>query len=437
MIKNKKEKKEELLAPIDLEKQESLSAEILTLLHSDSFEFDDRPTQNFIDLMSWTDKKFSPFLKDEKIYKFVQNRIVMDGQFLQFARENKIKIKCLLNDSIISWNTTLDTEKFFAQGVFLIEGMGCEFIHAALFHKGNNFEDEISFFILCSNENYDNYIKLRNTFDKWILDRDRSNLYIKVVDGEDIQYTKEDSWNELFLPSDIKNDIKNLVEGFLSSKDFYLNNRIPWKRAMLLYGEPGNGKTSIIKSIISNYSFKPVTIIPEAGDEAIRDAFAYAESQSPSLLYFEDIDSMIKSGVNISSFLNLMDGISSKNGLLVIATANNFDELPLSLTDRPSRFDRKIEIPLPNQEMAYIYLSRWFGKLITVKKCKELAKLSEKNGFSYAYLKEIYISSMFEALSSNRKYPTEKDITISFNRLLKDKGMLKCAKKISTEKYFK
>jgi SpoVK/Ycf46/Vps4 family AAA+-type ATPase len=194
------------------------------------------------------------------------------------------------------------------------------------------------------------------------------------------------------------------------------------------------GKSSIIKTIMSEYNFKPVTILPGADDHSIRDAFAYAEEQSPSLLYFEDLDSILEKN-DISSFLNLMDGIAAKNGLLVVATANEIKKLKPSITDRPSRFDRKFEIPLPNQNMSLSYLKKWFGNLITLKKCKELAKCAEKHEFSYAYLKDIYISSMFEALSNNRKTPTEKDIDTSLNRLIKEKSINN--KSINMDKYFK
>jgi len=433
--------KEEHLTPEVSEEQEHLSLERLIRL-SPTHRVgpsgnDQRPPANFIDLMNWTVKNFGGALKDTaNLEKFVHNRIIIDGQFLQFAKEHNVTIECLYKDSSISWTTEHDFEKFFVQGVFYIKAKGLEFLHAALFHKGNQQEDEVSFFIVVSQKNYESYIKFRNQFDDWVQERDRSNLHIRVIEGEDIPYTKDHSWEELFLPEPIKNEIRGLVENFLASKDFYLENRIPWKRGILLYGKPGNGKTSIIRTIISNYNFKPVTIVAGANDEAVREAFSYAEEQSPSLLYFEDLDSLLEKSVDISSFLNLMDGISAKNGLLVIATANEVKKLKTNITDRPSRFDRKFEIPLPNAEMAYIYLKRWFGNLITAKKCKELAKYAAKYEFSYAYLKELYISSMFEALAHNRKSPTEKDIQNALNRLVKDKNLLNGGS-VNIDKYFK
>ena len=427
------------LNPADLEKQEDLSlARLRTLMAVSSPTISDRPPQNFIELMNWTVEEFQHHLKDRNnLNKFVHNRIIIDGQFLHYCEQKKVTVKVLLKDSIVSWSTDSGSEKFFIQGVFLIQAPGLEFIHAALFHKGNQNEDEISFFIIVSEKNYQKYISFRNSFDEWVVQRDRSNLHIRVVDGEDIPYTRDYSWDDLFLPETIKNDIKSLVEGFLSGQNFYLENKIPWKRGFLLYGEPGNGKTSIIRTIMSAYNFKPVTIVPGANDDAVREAFSYAEEQSPSLLYFEDLDSLLEKSVDISSFLNLMDGISAKNGLLVIATANDVSKLKSNITDRPSRFDRKFEIPLPDAQMSFLYLKKWFGNLVTNKKCKELSKHAEKYEFSYAYLKELYISSMFEALSNNRKVPTEKDISKALDRLMKDKNILKSGKSISIDKYVK
>jgi hypothetical protein len=430
---------EQYLSPEDMEKQESLSLERLASLSpKGDFHTDDtRPEANFIDLMDWTEKTFKSALKDQKaVNKLVHNRVIIDGQFMQFCEERSVTVECLYKDSVISWKTDHEFEKFFAQGVFLIKAKGVEFLHAALFHKGNQNEDEISFFIIVSEKNHQKYVDLRNEFDKWVTKRDRGNLHVRVIEGDDIPYTKDNTWEDLFLPEEIKTEVKGLVENFLASKDFYLKNKIPWKRGILLYGKPGNGKTSIIRTIISMYPFKPVTVVAGANDEAMREAFSYAEEQSPSLLYIEDLDSLLEKSLDPSAFLNLMDGISAKNGLLVVATANEVKKLKANVTRRPSRFDRKFEIPLPNAEMAYIYLKRWFGNLITLKKCRELAKYASKHEFSYAYLKELYISAMFESLAHERKVPTEKDVQTALTRLIKDKNLLNSGS-INMDKYFK
>lgn len=397
-----------------------------------------RPQANFIDLMNWGLENFKSHLTDQtNLNKFVHNRIVMDGEFLQFCQEQKAKVEVLYKDAIISWQMDDGQEKFFVQGVFRISTSNLEFLHFCLFHKANSFEDEISFFVIVSEANYQGYIRFRNDFDAWLMQRDRNNLHIRVIEGEDIPYTRDPSWDDLFLPPDLKSDIRSLVENFLASQEFYLQNQIPWKRGFLLFGPPGNGKTSLIRTIIAQYNFKPITVIPDANDEVVREAFSYAAEQSPALLYFEDLDSLLERSLDPSSFLNLMDGVASKNGLLVIATANDISKLRSNITDRPSRFDRKFKLPTPDAKMAQAYLKKWFDDLITTKKCKSLAKHAERHEFSYAYLKELYISSMFEALSNDRQTPTEADIDAALDRLMRDRQSLRIGNPISLDQYLR
>jgi len=424
-----------------VEDQESLTLKRVKLLSTNAkFKINisgSRPESNFIDLMNWVDENFSVVLNDAvNRQKLVNNRIIMDGQFLTFCELNKIQIQCLMKDALVSWDADDGGgEKFFAQGVFLIKTKDVEFIHAALFHKGNQNEDEVSFFIIVSDDNISKYIDLRNQFDRWMKLRDRNSLTIRVVENDDVPYTKEHSWDDLFLPPNIKNNIKGLVESFLSSKDFYKSKKIPWKRGFFLWGTPGCGKSSVIKTIISTYDFKPVTIISEASNEMVREAFAYAEESSPALLYFEDLDSLFDRGVDVSTFLNLMDGVTAKNGILVIATANNINKFKPNIINRPSRFDRKFEIPLPDEQMALAYLKKWFGNGVLNTTLKDLSVKAVKNKLSYAHIKDLYISSMFEAITHNRKVPNTRDINNVWAALISDKNQLNST--ISTDKYLK
>ena len=184
----------EYFSPDVLESQEHLSLDILSKMNPvGEWDLKPRPTANFIDLMNWVQESFGEALDNDRtpLNNFVQNRIVIDGQFLHFCQEHNVTVECLYKDSIISWRTDHDYEKFFMQGVFLIKFQGVEFLHAALFHKGNQNEDEVSFFIVVSDNNYESYVQFRNQFDDWVMQRDRSNLHIRVVDGDDIPYTKD------------------------------------------------------------------------------------------------------------------------------------------------------------------------------------------------------------------------------------------------------
>ncbi len=210
-----------LLTPIELEKQEALTNERLSKLIATAkpaLLLSPRPTDNFYDLMKWVKTNYQTNPDDSTC--FVHNRIVIDGQFLQYCEENNISVECLHQDSVISWQTSTAQERFFAQGIFKIKKDDLEFIHAALYHKGNQYEDEISFFVVVQNNSFEKYLEFRNKFDAWLLVRDRNNLQVHVVEGEDISYDNDISWDDLYLPENVKQEIRSSVEGFLSSKEF-------------------------------------------------------------------------------------------------------------------------------------------------------------------------------------------------------------------------
>lgn len=423
----------------DIDKQETLSLERIKSINYDKYnkiDVSNRPKESFIDLINWVELSFGQEIstKNNEIIKLVHNKIVIDGQFLQFCVETKTDIKALYKDAIVSWKTEMGGEKFFMQGVFAISNKNMKFLHSALFHKGNQNEDEISFCILVDNNNYNAYIDFRNQYEEWSSKRDRSNLVIKVMDGEDIPYDRDKKWDDLFLPDDLKNGIQSSVEGFLKSENLYAKKGIPWKRGIILHGPAGCGKSSSIQTIISNYDFKPITVHPGANDDTIMEAFSYAQSQGPSLLYFEDLDSILQE-VNLSLFLNLMDGISSKSGIFVIATANDLSGFKDNIKDRPSRFDRKFEFPLPNKLMLKQYMKKWFGNIVKSKDLDGLVEIAFKYKFSYAYIKELYISAMYMAIADGREDPTHENIKNALQQIMVDK----CGKTktIGIDKYLK
>lgn len=411
----------------EIDSQENLSEKRFSMLKPKyESDFSSRPEANLIELMHWAKESFAKDLKSntKDLKTYIHNKIIIDGSFLQFAEESKVKVTCLISDSISSWRSENDNEHFIAQGVFLIKREDTEFILCSLFHKGNQNEDEVSFFTMVPDEKFEAYKNFRNEFDDWITKRDREHLEIHVVGGDGHSYDRDNKWQDLYLPEGLKRDIQDSVEGFLKAESYYKEANIAWKRGMLFYGEPGLGKSSTIRTIISSYDFKPVTVQSGAqtNDDVLTEAFAYAQEQSPGLLYIEDLDSILTSGfVSLSHFLNLMDGVATKSGILIIATANDIGKLGESVVNRPSRFDRKFEFPLPDEDMTRDYLKKWFNKSLKKKEYDKLVELACENNFSYAYLKELYLTSIFNAISEDRKKPNFEDVNKAIEQLTSDK----------------
>jgi energy-coupling factor transporter ATP-binding protein EcfA2 len=415
---------ERQLSEKDLDQQENLTPERLRLLDGPAYLTGNRPQNSLSELMHWTQHEFGNALKGVgRCSIYIHNKITIDGAFLQFCEEEGISVECLFKDAVTSWKTRYNTEHFMAMGVFKISKDNLLFLHAALFHKGNQNEDEVSFFVIVPDGLFYEYVSLRNRFDEWEKKRDRGNLEIEVVGGNSIPYTRDLKWDDLFLEELPKGQLISAVEGFLASKDIYLKRKVPWKKGIVLWGNRGCGKTTALKIMMSVYKdLKPVTVQPghHAMDEVVEEAFQYAIEHAPSLLYFEDLQELMHD-IDTSHFLQLLDGVEGRDGLLIVATGNDFSSLEDNIMSRPRRFDKKIEFPLPNRDMSKLYLRKWFGTTLSGERYDEIVAKTVRKKFTYAHLQEIYFSSVYIALKNDREDPVEDDILKALDEVIIEK----------------
>src|SRR5215208_5224313 len=123
---------------------------------------------------------------------------------------------------------------------------------------------------------------------------------------------------------------------------------------------------------------------------------------TPCVVVLEDLDSMIDNK-NRAFFLNELDGFQSNTGVVVLATSNHPEKLDASILDRPSRFDRKYYFQLPAETERLAYVARWnqeLGRELRVSEIGATAVMRETEGFSFAYLKELFVSSMVQWMST-------------------------------------
>ena len=117
---------------------------------------------------------------------------------------------------------------------------------------------------------------------------------------------KKASWDDVILKKNIKDAIISDVLTFFNSQDTYERLKVPWKRGVIYYGPPGNGKTISIKAMMHTlYNQTPAiptlyvkTLSSFAGPEySINQIFSRARSQAPCYLVFEDLDSIVSDEV--------------------------------------------------------------------------------------------------------------------------------------------
>ncbi len=132
------------------------------------------------------------------------------------------------------------------------------------------------------------------------------------------------------------------------------------RRGIILYGNPGNGKTSICRWVskkLPGVTRIWVTTWAIKG-QMISELFEMARDFAPSIIFMEDIDT---AGISrhhtgtvnpvLGRLLNEMDGIKKNDGIIVIATTNNTHVLDEALAKRPGRFDLKIHIGNPRPDL--------------------------------------------------------------------------------------
>lgn len=155
---------------------------------------------------------------------------------------------------------------------------------------------------------------------------------------------------------------------------------------------------------------------------AIRQIFDHARTMAPCLLIFEDLDSLVTDEVR-SYFLNEVDGLESNDGILMVGSTNHLEKLDPAITKRPSRFDRKYQFKIPGEEERVLYCQYWRKKVsksrlvdFPEEAATIIAKLTE--GFSFAYLKELFVMTLLSIARGNEApKPEEQEVSRFINGL--------------------
>lgn len=180
---------------------------------------------------------------------------------------------------------------------------------------------------------------------------------------------------------EVKEEVKELIE-YLKDPSRYqkLGGRAP--KGILLYGDPGVGKTLLAKAIageanvpfisISGSDF--VEMFVGVGAARVRDLFETAKKHAPCLIFIDEIDAVgrARTGVGfggghdereqtLNQLLVELDGFDTNEGIIVIAATNRPDILDPALL-RPGRFDRQISVPKPDVKGRYEILKVHINK---------------------------------------------------------------------------
>ena len=160
--------------------------------------------------------------------------------------------------------------------------------------------------------------------------------------------------------------IREMIELPLRHPEIFERVGIEAPKGVLLYGPPGTGKTLLAKAVANEtnsnfYSIAGPEIMGKyygESEERLRGIFKEAQENAPSIIFIDEIDSIAPKREEVSGelekrivsqLLTLMDGLESRGKVVVIAATNRPDALDPALR-RPGRFDREIEIGIPDEK---------------------------------------------------------------------------------------
>ncbi len=217
--------------------------------------------------------------------------------------------------------------------------------------------------------------------------------------------------------------VREMIELPLKHPDLFDRLGIEPPKGVLLHGPPGTGKTWIARAVANEsgasfFSVQGPEIMSKyygQSEGKLREKFEEAKEQSPSIIFIDELDSIapkrddVKGEVErrvVAQLLTLMDGLSQRGEIIVIAATNRVDAIDPALR-RPGRFDREIEIGLPDRDgrMEIIQIHTRGMPISSKVDLHELARLT--HGFAGADLESLAKEAAMRAL---RRYIPEFDL---------------------------
>ncbi|MCY0868700.1 MAG: CDC48 family AAA ATPase [Desulfurococcus sp.] len=173
------------------------------------------------------------------------------------------------------------------------------------------------------------------------------------------------TWEDIGDLEEVKQKIREIVELPMKYPELFEHLGIEPPKGILLYGPPGTGKTLLAKALANEIGAFFVTINgPEImskfygeSEERLRKIFEEAQANAPAVIFIDEIDSIAPKREEVTGevekrvvaqLLTLMDGLKERGRVIVIGATNRPDALDPALR-RPGRFDREIEIPMPDK----------------------------------------------------------------------------------------
>jgi len=264
-----------------------------------------------------------------------------------------------------------------------------------------------------------------------------------MVMGAEIIKKPEVSYKNIGGLEDQLNEVKETVELPLKKPELYKKVGIEPPKGILLVGPPGTGKTLIAKAVARETHAVFIRLVSSElvqkyigeGARLVRELFDLAKQRKPAIVFIDEIDAIgskrVKSATSgdrevqrtLMQLLAELDGFEPLDGVMFVAATNRPDMLDEALL-RPGRFDRIIEIPIPDWEERKAIFKVHMKPMNTEKKIRVDYLASKTDGTSGADIKAICTEAGMFAIREDRSrvklYDFERAIDKIMNMKIKD-----------------
>ncbi|KAF8967660.1 P-loop containing nucleoside triphosphate hydrolase protein [Flammula alnicola] len=225
-------------------------------------------------------------------------------------------------------------------------------------------------------------------------------------------------------------ELREIIELPLMNPELFVRVGITPPKGVLLYGPPGTGKTLLARAVAATLQTNFLKVVSSAivdkyiGESArvIREMFGYARDHEPCVIFMDEIDAIggrrFSEGTSadreiqrtLMELLNQMDGFDSLGKTKLIMATNRPDTLDPALL-RPGRLDRKIEVPLPNEQARLEILKIHAAPVNKGGDIDYEAIVKLSDGFNGADLRNVVTESGMFAIRDDREYINQEDLT--------------------------
>lgn len=266
-----------------------------------------------------------------------------------------------------------------------------------------------------------------------------------MVSGAEMVERPDTDYDSVAGLEEQKQYVREAIELPLNSPELFEQVGVEPPKGILLVGPPGCGKTLLAKAVANHTEATFIRMVGSElaqkyigeGGRMVRELFSLAKEKSPSIIFLDEIDAIGAKRLDGSTsgdrevqrtlmqLLAELDGFDALENVKIIAATNRPDILDEALL-RPGRFDRVIEIPIPDDVGRKAIFKLNIDKM-SIKKIQLKPIVDKTNGFSGAEIKATCVEAGMIAIRQGRGYITQTDFIDSIKRinLKKVKGGLK------------